>query len=86
LANRRSERKKSASSSRKAIAVLLRSGKLETESTMNAHRNLKRIIAGALLSGGAAVVGAGLSAVVAQANPRSMSPATSSAHIERNLI
>jgi hypothetical protein len=36
---------------------------------MNAHRNLKRIIAGASLSGGAAVVGAGLSVGVAQANP-----------------
>jgi hypothetical protein len=84
LANRRSESKKSASSSRKAIAVLLTSEKLDGEPTMNAHRNLKRIIAGAVLFGGAAAVGAGLSAGVAQANPRSIDPATSSARIERN--
>ena len=36
---------------------------------MNAHRNLKRIVAGAVLSGGVAVLGSGLGTGVAQANP-----------------
>ena len=43
---------------------------MNTGNTINTPRSLKRIIAGALLSGGVAVAGMGLSAGIADLDPQ----------------